>query len=235
MIATGAKWAMNNEVGQFENSLLSMLSRGDADRLLKVAKIVELNARGVLEVPYEQIPVVLFPTCGILSVDAVTRSGFAMQIAMIGSEGASAMALTLGNNWWPHTTRAFTDVVGVSVEASDFRALLSASYQFRNAMLRYTSVVADQMASAALASGRCTIPQRLARWILQMQDRSKGRWLTTTHEEVAYCLGTRRAGVTMAVHVLEGQHLIRSTRAQIEVLDRAGLYEASSGCYRERD
>ena len=44
-------------------------------------------------------------------------------------------------------------------------------------------------------------------------------------------LGVRRAGVTSALHMLEGERLIRSTRGMITVLDRAGLEAKANGSY----
>jgi CRP-like cAMP-binding protein len=218
-----------------ENLLLSAMKPEDVARFQSVSRFTELRALDTIEKPYEDIQTVFFPIRGVLSIEAVTRTGFAMQVAMIGSEGASGTALVLTNRSSTHTTRAHTDAAGWSVETPDFLALMSASFRFRNAMLRYTGIIAGQMASAALANGRCTVPQRVARWILQMHGRMGGNLLAITHDAIAECLGTRRPGVTNAMHVLEGRHLIRSSRSQIEILDRIGLIEASNGSYREGD
>jgi hypothetical protein len=44
-------------------------------------------------------------------------------------------------------------------------------------------------------------------------------------------LGVRRAGVTVALHELEGKGLIRSLRGRIRIVDRLGLQLAASGFY----
>jgi hypothetical protein len=41
----------------------------------------------------------------------------------------------------------------------------------------------------------------------------------------------RRPGVTEALHVLEGQHLIKGMRGRIVVLDREGLLGKTGGSY----
>jgi hypothetical protein len=43
-------------------------------------------------------------------------------------------------------------------------------------------------------------------------------------------LAVRRPGVT-AIQTLEGAGLIKATRGQITIVDRAGLIEAASGLY----
>jgi hypothetical protein len=62
-------------------------------------------------------------------------------------------------------------------------------------------------------------------------DRVFGADATITHDFLAVLLGVQRPGVTVALHVLEGKRLIRSTRSHVEVLDRAGLQCAANGYY----
>ena len=57
--------------------------------------------------------------------------------------------------------------------------------------------------------------------------------LHLTHEVLSTALAVRRAGVTDALHELEGLGLIRSTRGQINILDRHGLIGFADGCYGE--
>ena len=44
-------------------------------------------------------------------------------------------------------------------------------------------------------------------------------------------LGVRRAGVTVAVHELEGRGFIKATRGRIRVLDRDSLATVAQGIY----
>ena len=62
-------------------------------------------------------------------------------------------------------------------------------------------------------------------------DRVGETTLHLTHDFLSQMLGVRRPGVTTALQSLEEQRLIRSNRAKIVVLDRAGLIERASGFY----
>jgi hypothetical protein len=63
------------------------------------------------------------------------------------------------------------------------------------------------------------------------QDRIGENGLVVTHEFLSILLGVRRSGVTVALHVLESQSLIKATRTLIRVLDRRGLHAAANGFY----
>ena len=52
-----------------------------------------------------------------------------------------------------------------------------------------------------------------------------------THKILAIMLGARRAGVTVATHMLEGKGLIRANRGEIIILDREGLEEEAQDSY----
>ena len=44
-------------------------------------------------------------------------------------------------------------------------------------------------------------------------------------------LGVRRPGITVSLHVLEGEHMSRARRGTIRILDRSKLEEAARGSY----
>jgi CRP-like cAMP-binding protein len=68
------------------------------------------------------------------------------------------------------------------------------------------------------------IEQKVARWIALYRDAVQRDDLAITHRELAELLGVRRSGVTVALHVLEGERIIRSRRGRLQVLDRDRLH-----------
>ena len=71
---------------------------------------------------------------------------------------------------------------------------------------------------------------RLARWLLQLLDRTDGDELLVTHELISRMLAVRRTTVTGVA--LKFQALVRYPRGRIAVLDRSGLERAACECYR---
>lgn len=63
------------------------------------------------------------------------------------------------------------------------------------------------------------------------QDRARKPRLELTHEFMALMLGTRRAGVTVALHELESKALLKSERGSVIIIDRKGLKELAGGYY----
>ncbi len=64
-----------------------------------------------------------------------------------------------------------------------------------------------------------------------MHDRFDQNAFPFTHRLIAMMLGVRRAGVTTALHTLEGHKLIKARRGQITVVDRKGLEALSDPSY----
>jgi CRP-like cAMP-binding protein len=98
-------------------------------------------------------------------------------------------------------------------------------------LLKFAHVFSLQLANTAVANARGTVEERLARFLLMVHDRTEGDDIQLTHEILAGMLGTRRAGVTVALNRFEAKALIGSVRGRISVLDRPGLEAIANGFY----
>ena len=187
--------------------------------------------RQVLEEPNEPISHVYFPDPSVTSVVAITPHNERLEVGLFGPEGMSGLALLNGTDRSPHQT--FIQVPGqaIRIEADDFRAALDASAPLRRLLLLYSQAQTIQIAYTALANGRFTIDERLARWLLMCHDRIDGETFPITHEFMALMLGIRRAGVTNALQTLETSGVIKAGRGRIEILDRDELQAGAGDCY----
>jgi CRP-like cAMP-binding protein len=216
----------------FRNCLLAALPQADRDVLASALERVSLSQRQVLEAPGKAINHVYFPEAACLSVMAqAPGNNRRIEVAVVGYEGMSGLGVVLGD------ARAINEVV-VRVPGSAWRAstesitqLLRRSDALYQQLLRYVHAFIAQASQTALAHGRAKLEERLARWLLMSQDRYKADKLITTHDSVAETLGVRRAGITLALHMLESKGLIRSARNQITICDREGLSEQANGSY----
>jgi CRP-like cAMP-binding protein len=213
------------------NHLLKGLSESDLQLLRPNLVPVALLLRQDLEKPRKPIDDVYFVERGIASVVAVHPGGIRVEIGLIGCEGMSGSAVVLGNDRSPHST--YMQAVGEAqrIPAGALRQAMSDSVSLHAHLLKYIQAFAVQTAHTAVANARGKIDQRLARWILMSHDRVAGNTMDLTHEFLALMLAVRRAGVTEALHILQRQKLISSSRGQITLLNRKALEQVAGPFY----
>jgi CRP-like cAMP-binding protein len=213
------------------NHLLTRMSRDDRALLQPSLKPVDLPVEYVLEHPNKRIDYVYFLESGITSFVALSGKHHKIEVGIIGREGVSSPATVLGSDRSP--TENFIQIKGHGqrIRSGDLVAAMRKSSSLQLLLIQFAQSFLVQTAHTALANGRAKLEERLARWVLMAHDRVDGNEVPLTHEFLALMLGVRRPGVTVALHILEGNGLIRSTRGMVEVLDREGLIELCDGIY----
>jgi CRP-like cAMP-binding protein len=213
------------------NRLLAALTPADLDLVRPHLESVSLFLRKDLEKPNRPIQDVYFPDNGIASVVAVQVNDTHVEVGLVGCEGMTGTSVVLGNDRSPHSTYIQVAGEGQRIAAPKLRETMRARESLRGVFLRYVQVFMVQTAHTAIANARNKLDARLARWILMAHDRVKSNTLPLTHEFLSIMLGVRRAGVTDAVHSLESQNFIRTSRGTIVVLDRKGIERIAGGAY----
>jgi CRP-like cAMP-binding protein len=215
----------------FRNRLLNAMSTEDFQLLQPHLELVSLDTSQILVEANEPVPYVYFLEYGIGSAVAISLAGERIEVGNIGREGMTGTCLVHGVNRSP--IQIFVQVPGPAsrMSAGAFKAVLAESPSLHGLLMRYVESTIIQMAHTALANGRHTLSQRLARWLLMSQDRLEKDEIPLTHGFLSLMLGVRRPGVTEALHVLEGEHIIKAVRGSITILDRARLEEAAGDCY----
>ncbi len=153
----------------------------------------------------------------------VARSpGREIGIGVVGNDGVTGLDLVLEAGLAANDTLVQSAGAAVCIGAADLNKAMEGSATLRGLLLRYAHVFMVQASQTALTNGHASISERLARWILMSHDRVSGHDLKVTHEFISLMVGVRRQGITEALHVLEGQHLVQSTRDNLHVVDRPG-------------
>src|SRR5687768_1440325 len=216
-----------------DNHLLLALSAKDYALLAPHLKATQLGLRRPLEEPNKPIKYVFFPEEGVVSVVATSASAHdeESEVGLIGREGMTGINVVMGDDRSPH--KVYVQVVGRGqcMKADALREAMEDSPPIRTCFLQFAQAFMVQAAHTAVANGRGKLEERLARWLLMVHDRVGGKELTLTHEFIALMLNVRRAGVTEALQGLTRKGLISAKRAQIVVIDRAGLEARANGLY----
>jgi CRP-like cAMP-binding protein len=128
----------------------------------------------------------------------------------------------------------FVQVAGEAavIDVEEFKRAIAERRSLHTSLLPYVHALLQQTVQTALANGRFTIEERLARWLLLSHDRLGVNQIPLTHEFLSIMLGVRRPGVTVALQILEGKHAIKNERGVINILKRTKLEELANGAYR---
>ncbi len=213
------------------NRLLAYISPSDFELLRPHLQPITLDRDYVLVKPNEPIEHVYFVEYGMVSVVAEKADGRSIEVGVYGRDGMGATTVLLGSDQSPHHQYMQIGGSGFQVPTAVFLELVEQSRTLRNMMLRYVHVFMTQTAQSALVNGSSVIEERLARWVLMCQDRLDAMEFPITHDFLSMMLGVRRSSVTDAIHILEGDLLIRARRGNIEILDRDRLVRAAGASY----
>ena len=215
----------------FKNRLLAALAPHDLERLRPHLEPVQLPQGTVLLCPHEPVPYVHFLEAGLSSDVAVTGHDRPVECGLAGCEGLVGLPVVLGTDRGIHESLMQVGGHGHRVASAELRRAMEESPSLRRLLLNFAHVFNCLSSQTAACNARHSIEQRLARWLLLSHDRMGDDRVPLTHEYLALMLGVRRAGVTVALHEIEGEKLVRTGRGLITVTDRPGLEARACGCY----
>ncbi|MGA2891903.1 MAG: Crp/Fnr family transcriptional regulator [Xanthobacteraceae bacterium] len=213
------------------NRVLASLPPRDVELLAPYLHPIEFKVRHVFFEAHRPIETVVFPEAGVASVVATTESGRSIEVGIIGNEGVIGVPVIFGQTLTPYESYAQIAGHGFEMEAKRLWTAMKQSWPMADVLLKFAYAFLVQVTHSALANSRFTIEERLARWLLMAHDRYEGDDVPLTHEFLSMMLGTRRASVTEALHMLQARDLIRATRGHVQIWDRRGLEKCAGSCY----
>jgi CRP-like cAMP-binding protein len=213
------------------NRILAALPATDYALLSPRMTATRLKAGAVLHEAGDEIANVYFPETGMISLLVVMAAGETVETATIGREGAVGATRELGSQ------RAFTRAVvqvtgrGWRVAAPHFHDAVGKSEALRNLILRHDALLLVQAQQTAACNALHSVEARLARWLLQTQDRTGENVVALTQEFLSQMLGVQRTTVTSVARTLQQAGTLRRFRGGFEILDRAALEDVACECH----
>lgn len=193
---------------------------------------VRLELRQQIFEPDVPISHVYFPETAVISMVSTLSNGTTVEVGTTGCEGMVGLTLFLTEQ--ASSLTAFAQIPGLAARmtAEAFTALSSVPGALQRSLLRYADGFLMQVTQSATCNATHLVEERCARWLLMTQDRVKADRFPLTQELLAIMLGVKRGGVTVATHDFEDAGMIRCSRGDVQILDRAKLEGASCECYR---
>lgn len=213
------------------NRLLECLPTIDRLNLLAMGEQVSLSPTEILQQAHQPSLHVYFPTTAVVTLFSAVTNHVGLQTNLVGSEGMVGAHVVLG-----YERPCVSAVVQHGGWAWRFATKLlmqqlSASQALKRTLDLYALAAINQLTTLTICLHYHDIEQRLARWLLDYQDRVGLDHFYITHETLSKLLGVRRVGITNAANRFKQVRLIGYERGNLRVLDRAGLKKVTCCCY----
>jgi len=215
-----------------QNFILASLDEVERTHLLAGAQKFPLVFGETILEPDQTVSHVFFPETGVISIITEAANGQATEGGVTGSEGAAALPEALGSGVMRSRGVVQADGMAWRCRAADCRALHQTSERFRIAAAKAAEFQVVEARQSLLCRSYHPAEQRLARWLLEMNERrnTQSQTLPITQEIMAVMLAVQRTTVTSAATALRKAGLISYLRGKIVIRDVDGLEKAACAC-----
>lgn len=214
------------------NGILAALLATEYKRLLPKLEHVTLKRGEVVYRADQDIDEVYFPEEAVIAMVDTTDDRRTVEVGIIGHEGIVGINIFLGGAVTPD--KAIVQLPGGAfrMKSKDLRKEVRFGSPLQRLLLDYTRTFLTVISQSVACSQHHNIEQRLARWLLTMNDYAGSGEFLMDQESIAAMLGVRRESITDAARKLQAADLITYRRGRISVLDNRGLGKQSCECYR---
>ncbi len=213
------------------NLFIESLPSGVRRALLAQLESVPLPVNKVLYEPQHAARYVHFITSGMTSIVTTMETGEVAEVGVVTREGIPESLHLLGP---AHVhTRGFMQIAGTGLRMpfKTFEQEFMTDEVVARQVMRLVQWQSLTLGQLAACNRLHEVEERLARWLLTVQDRIGEPDLPLTQEFLSNMLGTRRSTVTIIAGTLQRSGLIEYKRGHVRIVDRHGLENAACECY----
>jgi CRP-like cAMP-binding protein len=214
------------------NAFLAELSPADYELFRPHLTSFTLSVADRLQDVGGVVDQVVFPHGGLVALTMPLRSGggggaiLVGRDGMVGALGAAATAPAMCD------AEVYIGGRAARMSASAFRYVLDQSALVRRLAARHCAALMVQAHQTALCNAAHPVEARIARWLLEVLDRSGGFDVPLTQSTLALMLGVQRTTVNLAAGRLEASGVINCRRGYMQIVRREQLERHACECYR---
>jgi len=208
------------------------MSAAEYQRLLPKLERVILKRGDIIYRAEQTIDAVYFLEDAVVAMVDSLNDGRTVEVGVIGREGIVGINIFLAGIVTPDKAIVQLPGEALTMKSKDLRGELASGSPLQLLLLAYARTFLAVVSQSVACCQHHTIGQRLARWLLTMNDYSGAGEFVMIHKGIAAMLGVRRERITEAARQLQEAGLISYRRGRISVLDRPGLGKKSCECYR---
>ncbi|HZT11689.1 MAG TPA: Crp/Fnr family transcriptional regulator [Candidatus Baltobacteraceae bacterium] len=215
------------------NLLLELLPDCERRRIAAHCEDVDLQQRTTLYEPDAAISHVWFPNTCVCSTVIHVENGEAVEVGLVGREGVVGIPIILGC-----TSNSFRVIVQIAGKATRIPRqpfsdiALAPGSVFCTGLLQYANLYLSNVAQTAACNRLHRIDQRLARWLLDLHDRTQSDALPVTHEFLGLMVGAYRPSVTKALKSFEERGVLEVRRGALHIRSLDALRGQACECHQ---
>jgi CRP-like cAMP-binding protein len=219
-------------VANRRNRLLTRFPSDVREQLASQMRRVDLPAGHVLHRSDKTLKEVYFPLDCVITVTTTMADTPPCLVSVVGNREMVGLTAFMGGRELNHTTyRVQVPGWAVRVPADLLLDAFDANKGLRHVLLRYAQSYMAQLSLNAVCNARHLLSQRLARWLVELSDRSTCQ-LSQTHQNLADLLAVRRPSVTEALAPMQKRGLLSCEPGTVTIHDIDGLKQKACECYR---
>jgi len=176
---------MFSDIKRPVNQILTALPQHEYSRLSPYLQPVSLTAGTVLYNPGQTIMEVYFLEEAMVSLVSIMSDGSTTEISLIGNEGMTGIPVILGSNHATCCSVVQVSGTAVKLPADVLKQEFRHNERLSQLLLLYTQAQLIRVAQTAACNRQHLIEERLARWLLSVQDCLQTNELPLTQEVIA--------------------------------------------------
>lgn len=218
---------------RFGNRILDLLPASESAVVLRSMRPKAFVDAGFFVYrPGQRLKSVYFPTSCVLSAVTIMQDGTSVEVGTVGREGIGGTQAALNVARIPSEMVCQVGGEAYSMSVDAFERAMTELPGLRSLVNYYLQCLMNLMSQSIACNRLHSLTERCAHWLLLTRDRVGANEFHLTHEYLAYMLGVRRSGVTIAAGALRDAGAISYHRGDMTILNAKRLEKASCECYR---